>query len=375
MAVETVRSIEIEGHTSIRDAVVALGRMNVLVGANGAGKSNFVRAMELLGRIVDGELGLFVASSGGADMLLNRSGGARQIRLKLSAPSNTYEAVLMPTLDDRLYFASETGALLGSGYPEPWVVPMGGGHSETQLHAEAAKAGRRGAVAAHIIETLAGCRVYHFHDTSSTSPIKSAGPTADNLWLHGDGRNVAATLARLRDSDHRADAAAYRRISGAVRLVAPFFREFVLKAERSDRIRLRWRDADSDTVFSAHQMSDGTLRFVCLATLLLQPSLPALLAVDEPELGLHPYAITQLAGLLRQAAVRSQVLIATQSVTLINEFALEDIIVVERQHGGSTFSRPDPERLSAWLDDYSLGEIWQMNLIGGRPGPAGRGIA
>lgn len=128
---------------------------------------------------------------------------------------------------------------------------------------------------------------------------------------------------------------------------------------------------DSDAVFSANQMSDGTLRFVCLVTLLLSPTLPSLVVLDEPELGLHPYAIVQLAGLLRQASTRSQVLIATQSVTLMNQFAIEDLIVVEREGGASTFERPDPVRLQAWLDEYSLGELWEKNLLGGRPGRAG----
>jgi len=173
----------------------------------------------------------------------------------------------------------------------------------------------------------------------------------------------------MRGSGNSYDAAAYRRVSGVVHQVAPFFGGFVLETEKSDQLRLRWRDADSDTVFSAHQMSDGTLRFVCLAALLLQPTLPALVVLDEPELGLHPFAITLLAGLLRQAAERSQVLLATQSVTLINEFELEDLIIVEHENGDSTFSRPDRERLTAWPEDYSLGEIWQKNLIGGRPGP------
>ena len=150
--------------------------------------------------------------------------------------------------------------------------------------------------------------------------------------------------------------------------MAPFFRDFVLQPEKGDRLRLRWRQSDSGIVFSANQMSDGTLRFVCLATLLLHPQLPSLVVLDEPELGLHPFAIVQLAGLLRQASVRSRVLFATQSVTLMNQFALEDLIVVERADGASTFNRPDVEKLRGWLDDYSLGELWEKNLIGGRPG-------
>jgi predicted ATPase len=186
--------------------------------------------------------------------------------------------------------------------------------------------------------------------------------------LRNDAGNLAAVLLALLESDVGADQAAYRRIVGVIRQVAPFFRDFVLSPEKSDRPRLRWRQADSDAVFSADQMSDGTLRFVCLATLLLHPRLPSLVVLDEPELGLHPYAVVQLAGLLRQASVRSQVLVATQSVTLMNQFEIDDLMVVERIDGTSEFIRPDRERLGEWLNEYSLGELWEKNLIGGRPG-------
>jgi predicted ATPase len=190
--------------------------------------------------------------------------------------------------------------------------------------------------------------------------------TADNLELRGDAANLAAVLLALRDGEP----SAYRRIVGAIHQVAPFFRDFVLQPER-DNIRLRWRQTDSDAVFSANQMSDGTLRFVCLATLLLQPRLPSLVILDEPELGLHPYAIVQLAELLRQAGERGQVVIATQSVTLMNQFAVDDLIVVERHDGQSRFTRPDRAKLGDWLDEYSLGDLWEKNLIGGRPGDTG----
>jgi predicted ATPase len=218
-----------------------------------------------------------------------------------------------------------------------------------------------------VVDILHGCRVFHFHDTSANAPVKRHVSTADNLTLRDDAGNLAAVLLALRDEEP----SSYRRIVGAIRQVAPFFRDFVLLPEKNDSIRLRWREADSDAVFSANQMSDGTLRFICLATLLLQPTLPALVVLDEPELGLHPYAIVQLAGLLRQAGTRSQVLIATQSVTLMNQFAVDDLIVVERHRGESRFTRPDRGRLEKWLHEYSLGELWEKNLIGGRPGDTG----
>lgn len=352
--------IEVEGFTSIRSAAVELGPLNVLVGANGAGKSNFVQALGLLGRIVDSELGLFVGLSGGASALLNTS-GSKQIRVRLDAPPNSYQATLQAAANDELIFTDESVFFHGDGYPQLYSESIGRGHRETRLHEAASD------VARYVLELLRGCRVFHFHDTSADAPVKQMVSTADNITLHQDAGNLGAVLLDLQ----RSDPAAYRRIVGAIRQVAPFFRDFVLKPEAGDSIRLRWRQVDSDSVFSANQMSDGTLRFVCLVTLLLSPTLPALVVLDEPELGLHPYAIVQLAALLRQASTRSQVLIATQSVTLMNQFAIDDLIVVERTNGTSTFERPDPDRLRDWLDEYSLGELWEKNLLGGRPTSAG----
>jgi predicted ATPase len=372
MAGPTIEHIDIEGFTSIVEASVGFGRLNVLVGANGAGKSNLVRALELLGRIVDEDLQVHVRRSGEASALINATLTARQIRLSLFGRAKgeiRYDAALVPTPDGGLFFADEHIYYRDpEKYQTWWNVSIERGHRESKLHETAAAGGRGSATAAAVIDLLQGCRVYHFHDTSAAAPVKRPISTADNLALRPDAANLAALLLRLRESSDRAEQAAYRRIVGSVRQVAPFFRDFVLVPEGRDQVRLRWREDGADAVFSAHQMSDGTLRFICLTALLLQPTLPALVVLDEPELGLHPYAIVQLADLLRQAATRSQIIIATQSVTLMNQFELADLIVVERDAAGSSFVRPDAARLDSWLQEYSLGELWEKNLIGGRPG-------
>lgn len=354
MADGKLKSIEIDGFTSIRSASVTLGQINVLVGANGAGKSNFIRVFELLGRIVDNDLRLFVGRSGGANALC--TAGEDQIRVALHGEAR-YQATLVPAADDELVFESEWIGHLGRGNE------IGRGHRETKLHEHVEVPSGEDSVAAPVVDLLRGCRVYHFHDTSTKAPVKKRVSTADNLQLRNDAGNLAAVLLHLRDSAPPA----YRRIVRTINLVAPFFRDFVLQPEQGDRLRLRWRQTDSDLVFSADQMSDGTLRFICLTTLLLHPRLPSLVVLDEPELGLHPFAVVQLAQLLRQASTRSQVVIATQSVTLMNQFGLDALIVVERQEGASVFERPDPDRLRDWLAEYSLGDLWEKNLLGGRP--------
>lgn len=357
---QNLESIVVEGFTSIRSAAVELRDLNVLVGANGAGKSNFIAALGMLGRIVDGDLGLFVGLAGGASALLSsETRSPARIHLEVRFKAGGYSAELAPAAGDELIFWDET-----IWRPdEHGVSSLGRGHRETRLTAAEPL---WSAGAEPVIEVLRGCRVFHFQDTSRTAPVKQQGYISDNRALHPDAGNLAAVLLRLRDSDDTF----YERIVGTVRQVAPFFRDFVLEPELAeDRLRLRWKQEGSDTIFPADALSDGTLRFICLAALLGQRKLPDLVILDEPELGLHPFAIVQLAEMLRTASRESQVLIATQSVTLMNQFELDDLIVVERRDGSSSFERPDPQRLNDWLMEYSLGELWEKNMLGGRPRP------
>jgi predicted ATPase len=355
-----LRTINVAGFTSITEASVVLNRLNVLVGANGAGKSNLIRALEMLGRIMDSELGLFTGVAGGASALRSvDSPPGAPIRLRVDLSDGGYLAELIPAAGDELVFSKEEFWASGG---RPAGLPARG-YRETMLANPDAPWWDS---ARPVTEAIRGCRVYHFHDTSRTAAVKQNAYAADNNALHPDAGNLAAVLRRLRDADRTS----YLRIVETIRQVAPFFRDFVLEPELSpERIRLRWRQVGTETVFPADAFSDGTLRFICLATLLGQTDLPGLIVLDEPELGLHPFAIVQLAEMLRAASRESRVLLATQSVTLMNQFELADLIVAERGEQGSVFARPDPDRLRDWLAEYSLGELWEKNLLGGRPRP------
>jgi len=197
--------------------------------------------------------------------------------------------------------------------------------------------------------------------------VRRQKPINDNEVLRPDAQNLAAFLHRI----HQTDPGSYNQIRDVVRLAAPFFDDFKLRPvpTNPDFIQLEWRQKDSDYPFLANQLSDGTLRFLCLATALLQPTRPPTILFDEPELGLHPYALTLLGNLFKQAAVdvSKQIIIATQSAPLLNEFDPEDVIIVERHQGESTFRRLKSDDLSEWLGEYALGELWQKNVLGGRP--------
>jgi predicted ATPase len=359
-------AIEIEGFKSIEKMRLDLCPLNVLIGANGAGKSNFIAAFGLLNRIVESRLQWAVGKKGGAGTFLHHGPKRTQsIRFQLEFPPNGYEAVLGAAENDSLFFERETCWYQGAQFAKPFDVRLGSGHRETALPEEAKR--QPGKVASHVLEALRSWRVHHFHDTSDTAAVKQKQKVDDNAALRADAANLAPFLSRLRATD----AGSYRRIVAAIRQVAPFFDDFQLRPDpvRPDTIQLEWSEQGSDAYLNAHALSDGTLRFICLATLLLQPTdtLPSLILIDEPELGLHPYAISQLADMLSSAAQRTQVLVATQSVTLMNQFDPQHVVVVDREGSASRFRRVTEAEVARWTDEYALGDLWEKNVIGGRP--------
>lgn len=333
--------------------------LNVLIGANGAGKTNFISLFRMLGEMMDGHLQLYVKGEGGPDALL--FGGRKrtpEISVDLYFAKNGYGFSLVPVASqlafsrEQMYFSGDRTAVWPS---------LGSGHSEAKLPTI-----QGDQIAAYVLPAVQSWRVFHFHDTSSSARVRLEQEVRDNLRLKPDASNLAPFLRMLRKR-HRSS---YAAIVDAVRLVAPFFRDFVDRPEPINRIDLEWLEVDDrDTPRGPLQLSDGTLRFICLATLLLQPShLQAdTIIVDEPELGLHPYALAVLAGLLRQASEQKQIIVSTQSVELVNEFSASDVIVAERNEGASVFRKLDAEHLKEWLEDYALGELWKMNVVGGRP--------
>lgn len=360
-------SITIKGYKSIQDLEnFKLTNLNILLGANGAGKSNFISVFKLLAQMYEQNLQTYVQTSGGPDALLHYGRKkTQQIDMAFYFASNGYEFSLKPTLDNRLIFKDEKLHFTGSyraydGSPRfpSWDI-IKSGHDEAILKSSTHK------YAEYIKPAIASWRIYHFHDTSDTALVKLIHSARDNLKLKTDAANLAAFLMRLQ----LVYPESYQQIINTVRLVAPFFADFVQREDEAN-VQLEWFEkGNPDTPFKAHVLSDGTLRFICLATLLLQPFnlMNDTVLIDEPELGLHPYALTVLASLIKRAAEKKQLIISTQSVELINHFSADAIVIVDRVDDASTFKRLDEEQLKDWLEDYSLGELWQQNILGGRP--------
>lgn len=360
-----IRTITIEGYKSIRKLErFELRPLSVLIGANGAGKSNFIGFFQFLRELIEQRLQLHVQKrEGGADGCLFMGPKVTQaISAFVDFGRNAYGFGLEPALDNQFRFARETTFFDGR---KSWNY--GGGHAEAKVKADD-RPGSRGhkSVANYVYRAMSRWTVYHFHDTSNTAPVRRECGVHDNEQLHPDAGNLAAYLLRIRTTHP----AAYSLIRDTIRRAAPFFDDFALRVNplAPERISLEWRQRDSEYMLRPHQLSDGTLRFACLATAILQPDAPEVMLFDEPELGQHPAALHLLGNLFKAAAGdRRQLIVSTQSSNLIEEFDPEDIIVVEREGGESKFRRLVAADLAEWLGDYSLGELWRKGVLGAQP--------
>lgn len=281
----TISQLTIHGFKSIqRLDDLPLTNLNVLIGANGSGKSNFVSYFQFLQQMREQRLQLLARKQGGADRILSYGvKNTSQLSSLIDFGDYSYRFDLEPTfnVDDSFVFAQE--AIYNANQPELQWQNLGSGHTEAKLSSillEDSKFGQ------DLYHSIGRWRVYHFHDTSNTAGVKRLSAVHDYAYLRPDASNLAP---------------------------------------------------------------------------------PSTIIIDEPELGLHPYAITLLGGLLRSAATRMQVIVSTQSVPLVNEFSLQDLIIVEREQGVTVFKRIEEDDFNRWLEDYSVGELWEKNIFGGRP--------
>lgn len=372
-----LEKVSISGFKSIGERIdLSFGDVTVFLGANGSGKSNLVSFFRMMNHISTGALQKYVAESGMASSILHfGSDTTRTVRFSFDFCNgewrDSYDATLSFYAPDGLFFTEETICAQKKGYGNPIRETLpSAGQMESQLKrrdaANTAFVNARSAISA----MLGDCRAFQFHNTFPASPIRTSCYIDQGAYLRGDAGNLPAFLLSIKNNapDY------YDRIVCAVQGIVPQFRDFSLSPSVRDpnRILLNWTgEAGLEYVFGPHQLSDGSIRFIALAALLLQPerSLPSVVVLDEPELGLHPAAIEALAGMIDTASRNCQVVIATQSAELASYFEPKDICVVEYdQESRSSSFRPLPvESLAEWLKDYSIAELWEKNVIGGRP--------
>ena len=364
-----IERLTIKGFKSIREIVdFPLGDVNIVVGANGAGKSNFVQIFRMVRAMIRKDFQNFIASHGGAAAFLhNGLKETKAIKAEFNFGRNSYCFTLTPTADEA-FAISEYRQFENHG----WHC-FGLGLKESRLTDEKDDVSpifeTTPGIGHYVYDAISKWVVYHFHDSSDSSPMRRSEIVEDCAYLREDAANIAPFIKSLRE-DGPEGVRSYREIVDAVRLVMPFFDDFSLtpvKFGPAQKVKLTWKQKGTDYPFQPYHLSDGAIRFICLATALLQPKPPSTIIIDEPELGLHPQAIAILADLIKAAASRTQVIVATQSPLLVDQFAVRDIIVAKRRDGATVFERLDERDYSAWLDDFSLGELWTRNIIEGGP--------
>ncbi len=363
-----LKRIKVEGFKSIASLDLPMEKINILIGANGAGKTNLISLFTFLSHLSQGKLRNYVATEGGAERFFHfGSKHTSQMTFNLEVGHNGYHVEFSPNLDDdSLVFSNEYCTFTMSNKAFHLAPQKGesGFISGERSDSEPVKRYTR--------EYLEKCRVYHFHDTSNQARFKKTNKLVNDHFLEKDAANIAPFLYSLKISNERTYRQAYRQIVATIQTVAPFFHDFYLEpsgVEGDENILLRWTHTRQEAPFSANALSDGTARFICLATLFLQPAviMPDTIVLDEPELGLHPAALDVLAEIIRAASRETQVICSTQSSAFANLFEPEDFIVVDAKDGVSVFRRLERKPLNQWLEEYGMGDIWAKNLIGGRP--------
>ena len=347
--------ISIQGYKSIQHLDLILNPINILIGSNGSGKSNFLSFFEMLKIIYDQKLKEYVALKGGADKFLyNGSKVTEEIETKLNFGNNNAYSFTLKKGDDDFVFIKE---FLFHNYGNPLDITLP--KPESNLKFENTP------LILFFAKFIYGLKIYHFHDTGTNSPFnKNSNIETDKFFLYNNGENLPAFLFKIYNNYKKE----YALIIKTIQSIAPYFSDFYFAPNENGFIKLLWQSKYNSNNYSSTDLSDGTIRFIALATLFLQPNLQdeplKTIIIDEPELGLHPSAIAKLAGMIKSASAKGcQIILATQSTDLISHFLPEDIITVDQINGASKFQRLDGNSLELWLEDYTIDELWKRNII------------
>lgn len=362
-----LKELKIKGFKSIafdKPLTIKFNDITILLGANGAGKSNIISFFKMLGYMTTEKLQAFIAQAGSSQLFLHygiKKTPTLDAKIRFEKTSNCYDSyhfTLTHAVPNRLILNFEEIEYANGAKASPYRRALNSNFNETALNS--------GNTDTRILlDLLSGCKVYQFSDSSSNSPMRQASTVESAHYLQSEANNLASFLYYLKNNYNEF----YKKIVAYTRSVSPQFQDFYLEPENKF-ISLRWTDTSAnDYVFIADQLSDGTIRFIALATLLLQPqeTMPRIILIDEPELGLHPYAINQLVEMIKDASKHAQVVIATQSPALIDGFDLENITIVEHDGTSSVARKLDTTEYAEWLDEYLPSELWNKNVLGGRP--------
>ncbi len=384
--------IRVQGFRRLHDIDLPLKRLNVVIGANGCGKTSLLDVFSLLAASAAGALSETISDLSGVDAILSNLIAAKGDKARFMALELAMTVPNHNPLEYRLALASrgigyeitdETLTQARDRKPQPFKH-IDSHHGQVRYYDP--QPGKRGLVKPtwdyndketalsqvpkmfrepeEFRKRLASSTHYHVLDVGRRAPVRLPQQMKDAKLPGHDGEDLISCLYTLRETDPDR----FNAIEAALQAGFPSFERLNFPPVATGVLSMTWKDKSSNTTFAMHQLSEGSLRFLWLATLLQSPELPAVTMIDEPEVSLHPELLSLLADLLREASDRTQILVATHADRLVRFLEPGEVLTVNvSEQGAAGFQWADQLDLASWLDEYTLDEVWRMGRMGARP--------
>lgn len=378
--------ITIEGYRRLFNVQIDMRDrpLTVMIGANGVGKTSLLEIFSLLAASANAQLANKISELGGLPDIVTRDrANSIAISLSMSVPGYapldyqlevalkgfTYEIALetltqqnnrhalepFKHIDSRgldvKYFSTEDQKLLRPNW------------DHNPLETSLAQVPKMYQEPENIRNRLASCTFYGALNVAPKSPVRLPQSMRPTSLPGANGEDLVSCLYYLRETDPER----FEIIEDTLAATFPDFERLGFPPVAAGTITMTWKDKNFSKPIYMHQLSEGTLRFIWLITLLQSPGLTAVTLIDEPEVSLHPELLRLLADMMREASQKTQLIVATHSDRLIRFLKPEEVLVCDAEDGLTTMRWGDSFNLEHWLEEYSLDQVWAMNLMGGRP--------
>lgn len=376
-------SITIEGYRRLSSVHLAMRDLTVMIGANGVGKTSLLDVFKLLAASAKGQL--LEQIGGGLEGMLTR-GKADHLAISLEAgvPGHAplkYNLKLIPARGSSYEIGVET--LTQHNNPnEPLPQKFIDSHKQNVKYFDVQTKRWESPTWEHnLFETslsqvpkmyqqsenlrkqLASCTYYGALDVSDRSPVRQPQDMRPATLPGANGEDLVSCLYDLRETDPDR----FEIVEDTLAAAFPDFEKLNFPPVAAGKLSMTWKDKNFPKPIYVHELSEGTLRFLWLVTLLQSRGLTSITLIDEPEVSLHPELLRLLADLMREASKRTQLIVATHSDRLVRFLKPDEVLICDAEGGLTTMTWADKLDLDRWLSEYSLDEVWAMNLMGGRP--------
>ncbi len=377
-----IKKIKITGFRRLHDIEIRMRPIMVMIGANGVGKSSFLDAVSLLSASASGTLNKSLSKLGGVVDICTR-GLSEKLVFEVEMDCPGYEPLhyqLEIETKGQGYTIAFEQLSQNRGYNQPFKH-IESHHTDIKyfdiedqhlvrpdwehnpLESSLSQVPKMFKQPEELRQTLSSVTQYHVLDVGPRAPVKLPQQMKPALLPGEDGEDLVPFLYNLRETDRDR----FEAIEDTLRAAFPDFEYLNFPPAAAGMLSLTWKEKSFRYPMYAHQLSEGTLRFLWLISLLQSPNLSTVTMIDEPEVSLHPELLSLLADLMREASQRTQIVVATHSDRLIRFLAPKEVVVMDVEENGCALARwADTMDLDEWLEDYSLDEVWRIGRMGGR---------